>query len=159
MVNPLASGKRTHKLIAMYMTLGEISPHNRSSVDPTQLVLLCREGDFKSFGQEKVFCRLVADLKDLEDSGFQLQDGSNLKASLIAICEDNLGSHGVGGFTENFSTSKHFCRYCLIDRETFVKSPLAFGPQRTPENYNDSVQQLTPDQNVIDGIKFDSCFN
>lgn len=111
------------------------------------------------FGQEKVFSRLVADLKDLEDSGFQLQDGSNLKASLIAICGDNLGSHVVGGFTENFSPSKHFCRYCLIDRKTFVKSPLAFGPQRTTENSNDSVQQLTPDQNVIDGIKSDSCFN
>lgn len=159
MVNPLGSGKRKHKIMAMYMTLGEILPHNRSTVDPAQLVLLCREEDFKSFGQDKVFSRLIADLKDLEDSGFQLEDRSQLMASLIAICGDNLGSHGVGGFTENFSLSKHFCRYCLIDRETFVSSPLVLGPQRTPANYNDNVQQLTPEHNIIDGIKFDSCFN
>ncbi|XP_062844373.1 uncharacterized protein LOC134303045 [Trichomycterus rosablanca] len=44
------------------------------------------EQDFKSFGQDKVFASLIADLKDLEDSGFQLEDGSNLRASLIAIC-------------------------------------------------------------------------
>ncbi|KAL7396912.1 hypothetical protein ABVT39_013489 [Epinephelus coioides] len=30
---------------------------------------------------------------------------------------------------------------------------------QTPANYNDSVQQLTPEHNIIDGIKFDSCFN
>lgn len=64
----------------------------------------------------------------------------------------------VGGFTENFS-SKNFCRFCLINRETFAKSPLAFGPPRTATNYNDSVQQLTSDHDLIDGIKFNSCFN
>lgn len=106
--NPLGSGKKKHKIMAMYMTLGEILPHNRLTVDPTQLVLLCREQDFKSFGQDKVFACLIADLQDLEDSGFHLEDGSNLKASLIAICGDNLGSHCIGGFTENFSSSKHF---------------------------------------------------
>lgn len=40
-VNPLGSGKKKHKLLAVYMTLGEILPHNRSSIDPMQLVLLC----------------------------------------------------------------------------------------------------------------------
>ncbi|XP_065149445.1 uncharacterized protein [Paramisgurnus dabryanus] len=83
--------------MAMYMTLGEILPHNRSTIDPTQLVLLCREQDFKYFGQDKVFSRLIGDLKDLEDSGFQLEDGSHIKASLLAICGDNLGSHSVAG--------------------------------------------------------------
>lgn len=121
--------------------------------------MLCREQDFKCFGQDKIFSRLIADLKDLEDSGFQLEDGRYLKASVIAICGDNLGSHSVGGFTENFSSSKNFCRYCLINRETFAKSPLAFGPPRTATNYNDSVQQLTSDHDLIDGIKFNSCFN
>lgn len=143
----------------MYMRLGEILPHNRSTADPAQLVLLCREQDFKFFGLDKICSRLIANLKDLEDSGFQLEDGRYLKASLIAICGDNLGSHSVGGFTENFSCSKNFCRYCLINRETFAKSPLVFGPPQTPENYNNSVQQLTSEHDLIDGIKFDSCFN
>lgn len=38
--------------------------------------------------------------------------------------------------------------------ETFAKSPLVFGP-----NYNESVQQLTSDNDMINGIKFDSSLN
>lgn len=75
------------------MTLVEILPHNRSVVDQTQLVLLCREEDFQSFGQESVFHRVIKDLQELEESGFVLEDGRYMKASLIAICGDNLGSH------------------------------------------------------------------
>ncbi|KAL1268697.1 hypothetical protein QQF64_034060 [Cirrhinus molitorella] len=86
-----------------------------------QLVLLCREEDFRFFGQEKIFSPLVADLKDIEELGFETKDGSNLKGALIAISGDNLGSHCIGGFTENFSRSIYFCRYCLIDRDTFQK--------------------------------------
>lgn len=41
-----------------------------------------------------------------------------------AISGDNLGSHGVGGFVENFSVSHYFCRYCDIKRSSFESSPL-----------------------------------
>lgn len=98
-------------------------------------------GIFLNYGQDKEFARLIADLKNLEDS-------------LIAVCGDNLGFHCIGGFTENFSSSKKFFRYCLIDRETFAISPLVFGPT----NYK-SVQQLISDNFVIDGIKFESSLN
>lgn len=70
-VNPLGSGKKKHKILGVYMSLGEFQPHNRSSVDPMQLVLLCRENDFKTFGQEKIFSGIIADPKDLEDTGIE----------------------------------------------------------------------------------------
>nr|XP_054599285.1 uncharacterized protein LOC129163948 [Nothobranchius furzeri] len=159
-VNPLGPGKTKHKILAVYMTLGEILPHNRSSVDAMQLVLLCREADFKTFGHNKVFASLIADLKDLEEKGFLAADGNMIKAVLIAFLGDNLGSHCIGGFTENFSCSKHFCRYCLVDREGFIKNPLALGPKRTADNYKDSIDILsTTDQSVVNGIKFNSVFN
>lgn len=159
-VNPLGSGKKKHKILAMYMTLGEISPHNRSSVDGMQLVLLCRDTDLKTFGHNKVFSSLIADLKDLEETGILVEDGNMIKAALIAILGDNLGSHCIGGFTENFSCSKNFCRYCLVDRESFKKDPLALGLKRTADNYKDSVETLpTTDQYVVNGIKFNSVFN
>uniref|UniRef100_A0A8C6MD43 Zgc:113210 n=1 Tax=Nothobranchius furzeri TaxID=105023 RepID=A0A8C6MD43_NOTFU len=83
-----------------------------------------------------------------------------IKAVLIAFLGDNLGSHCIGGFTENFSCSKHFCRYCLVDREGFIKNPLALGPKRTADNYKDSIEILsTTDQSVVNGIKFNSVFN
>jgi len=160
-VNPLGSGKKKHKILAVYMTLGEILPQYRSLVDPMQLVLLCRDEDFKQFGQQKVFSSLVdADLKYLEDSGFQSVDGTIPKAGLIVICGDNLGSHCIGGFSENFSTNKYFCRYCLIERDTFRQQPLNLGLKRTNRNYAHSVDQLTTtDQFMVDGIKFISIFN
>lgn len=138
--NPLGSGKKKHKILAVYITLGEILPHNRSCVDPMQLALLCREEDFRYFGQEKIFTPLVSDLKDIEEVGIETEMSGNLKGTLIAISGDNLGSHCVGGFTENFSRSKHFCRYCLIGREEFERQPEKVGPKRTVENYTESVQ-------------------
>lgn len=79
---------------------------------------------------------------------------------MIAIVGDNLGSHSLGGFTENFSRSKHFCRYCLIDRESLEREPTKLGPLRTKETYANCVEELSKGQEVtIAGVKFDSIFN
>ena len=51
--NLLGSGKKKHKLLAVCMTLGEILPHNRSAIDPMQLMILCRDVDVHHFGQDK----------------------------------------------------------------------------------------------------------
>ena len=47
------------------MTLADIAPHNRSSIEQMQLVLLCQEKDYQHFGQEEVFSNVkrIADLK------------------------------------------------------------------------------------------------
>lgn len=58
-VNPLGSGKRKHKVLAVYATLANILPHNRSNIDHMQLVLLCKEQDFKYFGRELMFASLI----------------------------------------------------------------------------------------------------
>ena len=68
-VNPIGSAKSKHKVLAVYVTLGNIRPENRSKVDPMQLVLPVREADFKYFGQKLVFQPLVNDLKKIEESG------------------------------------------------------------------------------------------
>lgn len=62
-VNPLGSSKKKHKILAVYLTLTDVLPHNRSSIDQMQLVLLCKEQDFKYFGMAKVFEPLIKDLK------------------------------------------------------------------------------------------------
>lgn len=109
-VNPLGSGRKKHKILAMYLTLADLCPYNRSSTDQMQLVFLCREQDFKYFGEKLVMRCLVDDLKDLETTGVCFPDGLNIKAILWAIAGDNLGSHSIGGFVENFSGSTYFCR-------------------------------------------------
>lgn len=107
-----------------------------------QLIMLCREKDFKYFGHERVFSELVADMKDLEENGVALSDQSVVKGSLYCIAGGNLGSHSIGGFTENFSQSKYAGIVCTVER------------------YSAAVNQLrTKDATEIEGIKFNSIFN
>lgn len=160
-VNPLGSAKRKHKLLAVYFSLLNLPPHVRSNVDHMQLVLLCREKDFKEFGHPKVFSELLADLKLLEENGIAMADESVVKGTLYCIAGDNLGSHCNGGFTENFSSSEYFCRYCLISPTQFQgDDPISCGPERTPESYKSAVDQLQA-EDVVDvrGVKFRSEFN
>jgi len=156
-VNPLGSGKKKQKLLAMYMTLSEILPHNRSSIDPMQLVMLCRETDYQFFGQEKVFCSLVKDFKVIPDCSMPFETGQTVKGVVIAIAGHNLRSHSLGGFTENFSKSKNFCRYCIIARDKFENEPTKLGPTRTVESYKNRVAKLSMgSKNCVDGAKKDS---
>jgi hypothetical protein len=112
-VNPIGSAKKKHKLLAVYFTLANLYPWNRSSVDQLQLILLCRESHCKQFSKDEVFRNLVDDLKDIEQTGLKCDD-TYIKGSVICISGDNLGSHYIGGFVENFASTSHFCRYCLI---------------------------------------------
>ncbi|XP_052433435.1 uncharacterized protein LOC127974294 [Carassius gibelio] len=157
--NPLGSGKKKHKILAMYLTLADLFPHNRSSTDQMQLVFLCREQDFKYFGQELVMRCLINDLKDLETTGVDFPDGLNVKGILQAIAGDNLGSHSIGGFLENFSGSRYFCRYCEIEKYTFQENPLSRATFRTAESYKHHVENLDKGLDHSGGIKFDSLFN
>jgi hypothetical protein len=76
----------------------------------------------------------------------------------MAILGDNLGSHGIGGFTENFSRTKYICRYCLITRAEFEENPSLLGVRL--ENYRISIDGMIDDDlEGNHGIKFDSPFN
>ncbi|KAF3837958.1 hypothetical protein F7725_009726 [Dissostichus mawsoni] len=125
----VGSGERKHKVLAVYSTLADILPHNRSTINQMQLVLLCREQDFKYFGMNNVFEPLVKDLKVLEEE-------------------------------ENFSRANDFCRYCEVDRATFMREPHLCGTTRTAQSYQSHLQDLkTSDTNSVCGIKSDSPFN
>lgn len=85
-------------------------------------------------------------MKDIELNGLTLPNGQLCKVTVCAITGDNLGSHNIGGFTENFSKSAYFCRYCEIDRDTFRADPLVKGPDRTPESYQRHVENCDGDK-------------
>lgn len=85
-----------------------------------------------------------------------------MKGTLYCITGDNLGSHGVGGFMENFSTVEYFCRYCTLTLPEFHNEPNSLGPKRTVKSYKSALSHLERDhQNVsnVKGIKCDSAFN
>ncbi|CAM1294702.1 Uncharacterised protein g1088 [Pycnogonum litorale] len=161
--NPLGSSKKKHKVLAVYVTLANFRPHLRYNVDHTLLVLLCNENDFKYFGQSVIFKLLLDDLKEIEGDGVDiLNDGQKIKGTVCFVAGDNLGSHCIGGFVENFSTVQNCCRYCLLTLAEFAQNPYAVGEQRTKENYNLALQQVQSEQcasNNVQGIKFNSPFN
>jgi hypothetical protein len=159
--NPLGASKKKHKLLAIYYMLGNLHSSRRSAIDPMQLVLLCKEGDFKRVGARKVLQPLLNDLHVLEDEGIYLGESiGKQKGSVLFILGDNLGSHMIGGFTENFCT-ENFCRFCL-----FPKSDLQLGmavnknyPARTKANYHEALQNKDQSAVHFQGIKSNSVFN
>src|SRR6218665_2214991 len=167
-VNPIGSAKSKHKVLGVYMILGNLLTHNRSKIDHTQLVLLCLEKDFDKFGQNLVFRRLVNDLKLLECEGVAVSwQTENLPVTVAAITGDNLGSHCIGGFTKNFSNGEFICRTCTLTRPEFLSGTLSATPEliRTPSSYDLVVEKLERAEEVntivisSEGIKFRSIFN
>ncbi|XP_076324162.1 uncharacterized protein LOC143232498 [Tachypleus tridentatus] len=161
-VNPLGSAKKKHKILAIYYTIGNLHPALRTLIDVQQLLLLCREEDFKTHGQEKILTPIMTDLLDLEANGVDLGRFGNCKGSVAFVLGDNLGSHMIGGFVENFSSVSHNCRYCLISKDDLEGGnifPWDFD-LRTQENYNSSVSEVCTNGLVHhSGVKFDSVLN
>ena len=58
LVNPLGSAKKVHKMVAVYMVLGNLPYHAQMKTDNLQLVMLCRDKDLARFGQRTV-CLIV----------------------------------------------------------------------------------------------------
>lgn len=49
-----------------------------------------------------------------------------MKGTVVSVVADNLGTHSVGGFIENF-TGSHVCRFCLADRSQFQTTEVRSG--------------------------------
>lgn len=80
------------------------------------LVALCKE---KIFNHEKIFGKIVDDLKEVETIGTEFAPNQFIKGSLLMVTGDNLGRHVLGGFVENSSKAQYFCRYCLVTKKSF----------------------------------------
>lgn len=140
-VNPLGSAKSKYKILAVYLSIGNFPDRIRSHVNSMYLVALCKE---KIFDHHKVFGKIVEDLKEIETVGIEFAPNQFIKGSLVFVTGDNLGSHGLGGFTENFSTSQYFCRYCLITKKSFESDGGVFEtyPVRTINSYKKVIDKL-----------------
>lgn len=68
-VNPLGSAKTKYKILAVYLSIGNYPDNIRSHVNSIYLVALCKE---KLFIHNKVFGKIVDDLKEIETVGIKL---------------------------------------------------------------------------------------
>lgn len=151
-VNPLGSAKIAHKVLAVYLSMANLPVHVWSNTDLMSLVLLCGEDDLKHFGCANVFADMLLDLKDFEENGVTVR-GETVQGALYCIAGDNLGSHGIAGFTENFSHSCYFCRYCEVTRDVFKKDTNLCGQQRTADTYDTAVASPSEESTEVKGIK------
>ena len=157
-VNPLGSARCKYKILAVYYTLANFHVHNRSKVDPFQLLLLCPDKYINADSINVVMRPLVTDIKELESSGIDLGVGTPVRGSGLYILGDNLGSHLLGGFSTNFGSMNYICRFCTITKNEFLNNCLSERPLRTPQDHNCALQDLDH-QNCYMGIKQSSIFN
>lgn len=156
--NPLGSARGKYKIIRIYMTLANLFPWKRCQIDQIQLVGLCFEHHVKNFGFDTILESLINDLKMLETCGLMINETFHNKATLVACLGDNLGSHQIGGYLENFSTDNYFCRYCYMQSDNFVdyKHKTNF---RTKNSYNADVEMALIMNSHYCGVKKDSPLN
>ena len=113
------------------MLLGNVRSFMRSIIDNIKLVALCKENYISKFGWTVFLDRLIKDIQILETEGVNITlPNGEIKiflGSLLYMLGDHLGSHQIGCFTQNFSTSIYFCRFCLIMREKLLEN--AYGVQ------------------------------
>ncbi|XP_072050318.1 LOW QUALITY PROTEIN: uncharacterized protein [Amphiura filiformis] len=122
LVNPLGSSRNKHKVVGVYLTLGNIDPRCRSQIDSIQLVMLCKEKYLKKYDQKTIFGQLLTDIKTLENTGIVLDSGIIVKGTILVICGDNLGSHTIGGYVESFQ-AHYYCRYCTLSKAQIITGP------------------------------------
>lgn len=153
-VNPLGSARNKHKILAVYFTLNQIYPAYRSSLNQIYLLLLCNEKDIKLFGEHMIFRQLVDDIKELEN-GSEI-NGIIVKAAVLCICGDNLGSHFIGGFPQNFSTSDYMCRFCTMKRTDWKEQPYPIlnAEKFTKEKYNAEIESIGSHSSIFNELGF-----
>ncbi|XP_031337285.1 uncharacterized protein LOC116166473 [Photinus pyralis] len=155
--NPLGSSKKKHKTLGVYMILGNL-PTYWSRVDNILLVALVKEADIEHYGMSAIFDVIVRDLQVLESFGLE-HEGQIFKGALFAMLGDNLGSHQIGGFSENFSTSSYTCRYCYIEKKN-INTVLEGFKLRTKQAYeSDLDMKMMINDNQYKGIKSNSVLN
>lgn len=160
--NPLGASKKKFKLVGLYMILGNLPAYLRSKVEHIQLVFLCYEKYITFFGWEKIIEPLINDLRNLEKNGIVISVANepiNFIGTVVAMLGDNLGSHQIGGFTENFNSSEYFCRFCDLTQSQLQLTYVCKNINRNPDNYNLCVKQAEQTMKIIKGIKQNSPLN
>nr|XP_018908747.1 PREDICTED: uncharacterized protein LOC109038217 [Bemisia tabaci] len=141
--NVLGSHAGVNKLNVTYVSVACLPPNKRSRLDHIFPVLITKASNRKFFGNALTFKPVIDELDELLKKGITVKISGNeekISLRLPLLLGDNLGLNTICGFTENFSTSKHYCRICrasnLQMRKMVVENSFVL---RTEENYEADV--------------------
>ncbi|XP_070525461.1 uncharacterized protein [Cardiocondyla obscurior] len=162
-VTPIGSAKGKHVLTGVYLAIGNLPDYIRFQKNSIYLVALCKK---KNFDHQAVFGEIVKDLKILESVGINIPAYGTIKGSLVFIAGDNLGSHTLGGFVDNFSRSLYFCRYCHLNKYEFYdeNGECKIFENRTIDSYKNCLTKVKVNDETGEitsyySVKFNSIFN
>ena len=144
------------------MVAVNLLPHLQRKKENIKLVLLCLDKYMNKFGWDRILNRLLTDMRDLETKEISVLVNNESKTFVVHLIDslgDNLGSHQIGGYVENFSKSHYFCRYCEISRIKFHKNVFRERCMRTVDPYNECLQQFGTKNTSVKAIKMDSPLN
>lgn len=153
--NPLGTSRKLHKITAVYWVVLNLPARFRSGLTSIQLALLGKSVDVKQYGYEKFLEPLLKDIKCLEQEGIFIEAvGQFVKSSVYCVCADNLGAHGLAGFSESFAVDK-FCRFCLISRGHIATTDVNDFQLRSVDQHNLFLEELRQGANLksVNGVK------
>ncbi|KAE8738154.1 hypothetical protein FOCC_FOCC016374 [Frankliniella occidentalis] len=152
---PLKAARGKHKMLAVYMTLGNMPAYCRSTRDPIQLVMLVHADTLKEFSYEQIFSPLLEDLKSLYEVGINVVfNGTpvNLKGCVVGVSSDNLEAHTVGGFNQSFSAADFYCRYCYARRAQRIRGDVSLCVRRNCFNYDNDARSADERDEPVKGV-------
>ncbi|XP_044582981.1 uncharacterized protein LOC123263999 [Cotesia glomerata] len=159
--NPL--GSRSGKVMPIYASIPCLPSECRSKVENYFLVLLydswIRLNKNKKNRTFRIYRPLIKEIKFLEEKGIKIltnQGEKHVYFVLGLIQGDNLGLHGLLGFTESFSAT-YYCRFCKMDKNT-CQNTILLSPEltRTVQNYK---TDLKTNNITLTGIREKCVFN
>ena len=125
---------KKHKLLVLYMTLGEILPHNRSDIDSIESAILCRDRISAILVRVYHFFPLVKDLTQII-----LDDSGTLQGTMITSVGDNLGSHSFGGVWRKLQQKQK-----LLSLLSYRSESLKVGPLKKKGKHMKIVSRSCP---------------
>ena len=137
-------GAHSGKLGAVYAILACLPPECQSSLKNIMLVQLFHAKDRVKYGNRATFRPLIDELNSLEKDGIVIQTRSKGEVRvhfvLTLVLGDNLGLHGLLGFTEGFRNA-FACRFCktpaIIKKTQCLEDASLL---RSPETYENDLK-------------------
>lgn len=86
------------------------------------LTLIAKYQDVEKKGPQKVLDPLLCDLAELRDHGLQVRSSkgsTRVKATVVAVCVDNLSLNKLGGFYCCFSSGR-VCQFVMAHKATLA---------------------------------------
>jgi hypothetical protein len=157
--NPLGASAGVHKIGAVYASLPCLPVEVRSHLENIFLVLLFHSQDRVTFGNHAVFKELISELTSLYNDGLTVNINNKVETIFFVVpclIGDNLGLHGILGFTECFR-SNFSCRFCKVNKDDSKCSTRECKDLlRDNDNYYEDVRKKDIS---LTGIKEDCVWN